>query len=76
VSPFHENRTSVSPLRSATSVIGAFRDLQTKTKAVEIERAVAVEERDRLRKTLHEKKKMQCSYIKLKNIYNENKQIR
>ena len=61
MSPFHQNTASVSPLRSATSVIGAFRDLQTKTKAVEIERALAIEERDRLRKTLHEKKKMHCN---------------
>lgn len=51
-----------SPLRSATSVIGAFRELQVKTKAIEVERANAIKERDELRKALLEKRRNQCEY--------------
>mmetsp|Transcript_12628 Transcript_12628/g.17348 ORF Transcript_12628/g.17348 Transcript_12628/m.17348 type:complete len:578 (+) Transcript_12628:45-1778(+) len=48
-----------SPLRSATSVIGAFRELQAKTKAVEVDRLNAIKERDDLRKALMEKQRFQ-----------------
>jgi hypothetical protein len=54
-----------SPLRSATSVIGAFRELQAKTKAVEIDRLNAIRERDDLRKSLLEKQRFQCNAIQI-----------